>query len=459
MDSGLRKGMVTVLTANIINLMFNLLTNFLLPKYLSVDSYSAIKSFQLYVMYVGIFSMGCADGMYLRYGGKELKKLDKAELKSGLRTFRWLLAIESAILLCIVPFLHDKVLSAFVLTIMSLNMTSYFKNLYQAVGEFRKYGNILNLTTILTFAVNMLLLFFIGTDDYFLYLIGYGAVNALIWGLLEFHARSLFRDVSGSAGISFRLLCRDTRMGVTLMVGNFSSILLTSMDRWFVKAMMGSVQFAQYSFAVSLEGFLNAAITPITVTLYNYFCKHDDKETIKKSRKYVLMFSAVVIAAAFPAKFIVEHYLANYVEALPVLFILFGSQLFYISIKGIYVNLYKAKGKQAAYFTKLVLVLLIGALLNWLFVRIYPFKEAFAFGTLLSAAIWLILCVLDFKEYPLDIREILFALAEIAMFLLLGFYAGAVLGLLVYSILTAVCAYILFRRELCEALLAVKKAL
>ena len=54
--------------ANVISLLFNLLTSFLLPKYLSVDGYAAIKTFQLYVVYVGLLHLGYADGMYLKYG-------------------------------------------------------------------------------------------------------------------------------------------------------------------------------------------------------------------------------------------------------------------------------------------------------------------------------------------------------------------------------------------------------
>ena len=77
MDKKLQKGIFAVLLANIINVIFSLATNFLLPKYLSVESYAAIKEFQLYVSYVGLFHFGFVDGIYLKSGGKDLnKKLD-----------------------------------------------------------------------------------------------------------------------------------------------------------------------------------------------------------------------------------------------------------------------------------------------------------------------------------------------------------------------------------------------
>ena len=47
--NNLKKGIITILKANLINLIFYLLISFLLPKYLSVESYAYIKSFQLFV--------------------------------------------------------------------------------------------------------------------------------------------------------------------------------------------------------------------------------------------------------------------------------------------------------------------------------------------------------------------------------------------------------------------------
>ena len=50
MDKRLQKGIIAVFLANAINVLFSLATNFLLPKFLSVESYAGIKEFQLYPM-------------------------------------------------------------------------------------------------------------------------------------------------------------------------------------------------------------------------------------------------------------------------------------------------------------------------------------------------------------------------------------------------------------------------
>jgi O-antigen/teichoic acid export membrane protein len=435
-----------VLLSNAINLIFNLLTNFLLPKYLSVGSYAAIKTFQLYTTYVGIFALGYADGMYLRYGGKQFEKINHEELKSCLKSFRLMMLAESIIIIPLTLLYQDKVIIGFALTIFTMNMTSFYKNLYQAVGEFKKYGRILNWTTIATFAVNMSLLFIIKTDNYFIYLIFYALVDAIIWFWLEINFYHFIKSNTPSS-FSLRLIVEDIKNGFLLMIGNFSNILLSSMDRWFVKVMMTSAQFAYYSFAVSMEGFLNVAITPITTTLYNYFCNNTEESSVIKIRRYVMIFGTLIAAAAFPAKFIIEVYLTNYNGSSNVLFILFGTQMIYVIIKGIYVNLYKATKQQNKYFIRLVLILAIGALLNYIFVKIYPYKEAFAFGTLVSAFIWLLFCIMDFKRYNFSFREWLYLCSELIGFILLGITVNSIIGFIAYMCLTVILLVLLMRKE------------
>ena len=69
-ENNLSNGILTVLISNIYILVLNVLTSFLLPKFLSVDSYAQIKTFQLYIGYAGLLHLGYVDGMYVRNGRK-----------------------------------------------------------------------------------------------------------------------------------------------------------------------------------------------------------------------------------------------------------------------------------------------------------------------------------------------------------------------------------------------------
>jgi len=68
----MRRNILYVILANIISLVLSVLLNFILPKYLSLNSYGMIRTYTLYISYAGFFSLGYNDGMYLKYGGKML---------------------------------------------------------------------------------------------------------------------------------------------------------------------------------------------------------------------------------------------------------------------------------------------------------------------------------------------------------------------------------------------------
>lgn len=449
MSNSLKKGIFYVFLANVINLIFNLITNFVLPKKLSIGSYADIKTYQLYVSYAGLFHFGFVDGMYIKYGGKNINSIDKRDLKINLNTLRLFQIIISALFLFVSIITRDIVLIFFSVSIVPLNLGNYFKQLYQATGEFSLYGKIMNITTALIFIANMIWIFIFKVDNPFYFLASNVVAYIIVWIFLEIDCKKYIGNIKSIfPTFSFKELITNIKAGILLTIGNLSSILLTSMDRWFVKALLNTVAFAEYSFAVSMENFMNTAVTPVTITLYNYFCKTIDHKKIHNVRNYIMIFSTAIVACAFPAKFILEKYLHKYTNSIDVMFLLFAAQIFYIIIKSIYVNLYKANRQQRLYFVKLASVIFVGFLFNIICFKIVGVKESFAVGTLLSAIYWYILCIVDFKWIKLNVKELLYPFFEMAIFLICGFYLKAIIGFIIYIVCTIVVAKIFMTKEI-----------
>lgn len=458
MAVSLKKGLFYVLVANLINLGFNLITNFVLPKQLSVDSYATIKTFQLYVSYVGLFHFGFVDGMYLKYGGKSIREIGYQDLLTNLSTLRIFQMVLSLVCVGISIIVNEKVLLFFSLSILPLNMANYFKQFYQATGEFSLYGKIMNANTILIFCANMMWIFALKADNGFYFLFSNVVVYFVIWIALEINSRQKLVQEKKMLVFSVKELIDNIRSGILLTVGNLSSILLTSMDRWFVKFLLNTLAFAQYSFAVSMENFMNVAVTPVTITLYNYFCKNNDLDKLIKMRNYVMLFATYIVACAFPARFILEVYLTKYIGSSQVMFLLFAAQIFYIIIKSIFVNLYKAQKRQHVYFIKLLAVIVLGFVFNIICFKVYPLKESFAVGTLLSAICWYFLCLPDFKEIKYKIKELMYPFIQVITFLVCGFCFPSIPGFLIYIVETFLVSYIMLTDEVSYAIhMVVKK--
>lgn len=447
-NGGIKKGILAVLSANLINLFFNLFINFAQPKFLSVDSYAAIKTFQLFVSYVGIIHIGYIDGMYLRYGGMNFNSVDKIELSRSISTLR-VFQFGVEIVCCAVAIaLKDAVLLFVALSIMPYNMGSYYKSLFQATGEFKKYGRIMNANTISGFLLNFVLILLIRTDYYVVYIFFYVISYVLIWLYLEkqfitkglIESNSLFK-------FDIREFTCNIKKGFTLMLGNFSSTILTSIDRWFVKAFLENASFAYYSFAVSMENFLNLAITPLTITMYNYFCINKEKHQIVRARNYVTIFAVFLPVSAFPAKFILETFLQKYILSVGVMVCLFAAQTLYIIIKSLYVNLYKVKGLQTVYFKKLLVIILLGIIFNYTFFLVMKNKEAYALATLSTAIVWFVLSLFDFKDIAYNFIQIVHIFTSIMLLIIFGNTLNAILGCTLYLLIIVPFTFLVYREE------------
>lgn len=443
-SDNLKKGLILVFIANAINLFISLTNGFILPKYLSVETYADIKTYQLYANYIGILALGYSDGLYLNFGGKKISSVGKDNINIARGNLVVLQGIITVLGIAFAFAISDKILLITAISIVPVNVAAAYKNIFQATGEFKSYSKILNYTSILTFVGSMVLLFVFKSDNSLLYIIWTVAVTFIIWILME---RKVIVEYKNPFGLQVDLknLAENIKSGIVLMLGNFSSILMTSIDRWFVKALLTVQDFAYYSFVVSVENLIAIFITPVVTTMYNYICTTTDMAPIKKIKKICLIFSVFLISSAFPAKFILEVYLQKYLPSQYVLFILFLTEIFYMLIKGIYVNIYKARKQQNIYFFQLVAVIVIGALLNGIAYLITHSNEGIAFATLATVIIWYVVCCISVKEILPDWRENLLLIVVVPTFLVCGFKLPSILGFVVYLLVSIIMSVVLMR--------------
>ena len=60
----------------------NILMSLIFPKLLTIEDFGYWQLFLFYSSYVGFFHFGINDGIYLRYGGKNLETINKDILNS-----------------------------------------------------------------------------------------------------------------------------------------------------------------------------------------------------------------------------------------------------------------------------------------------------------------------------------------------------------------------------------------
>lgn len=75
----------------------------------------------------------------------------------------------------------------------------------------------------------------------------------------------------------------------------------------------------------------------------------------------------IIIGGMFFVKFIIKYYLPQYMDACEIIIYLLGAQVFYLIVKGIYVNIYKSNKQQNRYFLQLLAMTVVAFILNTIF--------------------------------------------------------------------------------------------
>ncbi len=436
-----KKGIFYVLIANIINLLVGLFAGFVLPKMLSIETYSDIRLFQLYITYLGILHFGFSDGMYLRHGGKAIGSIDRKEVLDEFKTFKLFQLVVTVLAVIASIILQNKILLFCSLVILPVNVGNYLRNLYQAVGEFKRYSKFTNINTLLIFFINVILLFIIKTDDPNIYIVMYAVAYFAYWVVLEIENRKLFGATKAKAKKEY--LKSDIKTGFFLMTGNFCNVIFTSIDRLFVQFLMGKIKFAFYSFAVSVENLINVFINPISTVMYNYLCNNREANKVRLLKRVILVFGAAILVFIYPAKFVIMKWIPNYTEAIPVLFMLFAAQFVSMIVRCVHINLYKSNKQQNRYFSFMILVVGISVVLNLLFFNIFRTMEVIAIATLITNIIWLIMGEIDMKKYVLRTKEYMYIVVVLVTLFATMAIESAWIGLLIFVVVTVVATLFL----------------
>jgi O-antigen/teichoic acid export membrane protein len=453
--TGMKKGIALIILANLINLVIGLVNGFVLPKFLSVESYAMIKTFTLYSTFAGIFHLGYLDGMYLKYGGRDMMAVSSKEYGTDLLNVTIMQLILSLVLLFVGYLNDDFVLSAFAVSLLLINLISCFQMFFQATGEFKLYSSALNYGTILSLVISLVLVFLIKTDDAKLYitaLLFSNLVVVIYIGLLLNVKIHFLRKQN----ISMAAVKENISTGIVLMIGNFSNSLFTSIDRWLVKILMTTFSFATYSFAISIDALINVFIHPLFVTLYNAFCKDHSADRVLNIKRLVLMWGFIIILLAFPAKWFVENYMDKYNAAIPLIFILFCSQVFYAVIKGVYVNYFKALKMQKQYFRQIMIMLIVGVIFSLLLYITFKTMMSLAVAGLLTAIIWLLANEIRFKELRFNKNDWIYFTTLVVIYIVSGLYLPSILGFFVY-LLSLIALSSIFMRQQANMLLEMVK--
>ncbi len=406
---------LTVLSSNVVGLIVGIVNGFVVPRILGITEYALLKTFTLYASYIGVFSLGFVDGIYLKYGGIEPKSINRYTLRKELSVFVLIEASISVILLVSSLFSNSVVLLLFSIFLVGSAISGFIRMLFQATGRFKDFSLLNVFLPLLNLVGTVIVLFFLRVER--AYALMFSQIVVTYISVLIFLPR-IFKSLSNEEqNVHSSRTLSLVVVGFPIMLGNLSATFFYSMDRWFVKILLRTEDFAFYSFATSMIGMVMILVSSVAMTFYPMLARrHREEVLIKTLKSYLLILGAFAAAAYFGFDFVVRWMLTDYNPSLEVIEILFAGFPAIAVINAIYVNMYKAQKVEKKYLFTVFGMMAVSLGLNALAVIIDRSNWAIAAATTIAFYFWFFFSSKDFKGTRTNLREIAYLVGFLIVF-------------------------------------------
>ncbi|MGU8502458.1 lipopolysaccharide biosynthesis protein [Clostridium perfringens] len=451
----LKSNILRIFSANFLTMISGVIIGFVVPAVLSVDSYAYLKTYTFYLSYIGLLHFGFIDGMYLKYGGKELEALDKREFKLEHRVFIIIQSIITIFFIGLAFYKNDMIIFLFALSIVPINTVAFYKLFYQSIGDFKKYVNVSYVYTLIYLITNVLLAIVFRSKNYIGYCITSILANGIVFLYLEYKFVIEFTKIKVKYD---RKVWNNIKVGFFILLGNLSVVMFYAIDRWFIKLFYTVNDFAYYSFAISMLNIINVLVSAISVTFYNYLAKDENEEKVKKLKRYFIILGAFASLGYFALAGIVNIILKKYILSLNIIAISFAAYPYMIVINALYVNLYKARKNEKKYLKVVLLMVIISTIYNTIAMLLSKNSVAIAIATTLSFITWYIYSSRDFKYLKSTRKESIYLFINLIGFLLASNFLNWFLGGVTYFIIFLISTWFIFKEDVIQEVnLIIKK--
>lgn len=441
------KNTIYVVGAQSINLLLGIARTLILPILLGLTNFGYWQVYLLYMSYVGIFSLGYNDGIYLRYGKYEYEDLPKEIFRSSIRIF---IIIQLVIMLVTSTFIisepdSSKQLSIFwaSLNIPIAGLTGVLIHVLQITNQLKKYSfyTILDKVAVLIIIITMLSL---KIDNFIIIIVADTLSRVLVLGLMMNSCREIIFGKGSGPNLAFKETFENIRVGIKLMIANFAGMLVLGFGRFLIERTESIETYGTYSFAVSTMNLVLVLITAVGLVIYptlNRLDKSNYSSYFIKLNQILVVFGFGLLIVMFPLKIFIISFMPEYVDIFKYLSIIFAI-IFVQSKMQILINpYYKLLRKE----NMMLNANLVGVIIAAMFIiPLYMMTKSVtmvAIGTLIAMMIRLYLSEISLKKEQgiANNRNIIIEVLGLFIFINCGLLDNIYLGLTGYFII-----YLLF---------------
>jgi O-antigen/teichoic acid export membrane protein len=449
----LLKNFSYTLISNLVSLVVSSLLVLVVPKLIGIEEYGYWQLYLFYVSYVGFLHFGWNDGIYLRYGGKEYKELDKGLFFSQFCMLFIVQIVIAIIMFAFSIFFIDDA-KVFILKMVAVCLVIHnvrFMLLYilQGTNRIKEYAKITLIDRIL-YCLLIILLLLLGNRQYKL-MIAADIIGRLI-SLL--YAMYCCKEITFSNISNFYFSISETmnniRVGIKLMVANIASMLIIGVVRLGIERVWDISTFGKVSLTMSISNLMMIFINAVGIIMFPILRRNNESRLpfiYTTMRNFLMTLLLGMLIAFYPLKFALSAWLPQYAESLMFMALVFPICV-YEGKMALLINTYlKAMRKEKL----LLFVNVVSVILS--LISTVTFTAVLKNLTLSVVSIVILLafrCVLAemFLSKILNIsvyKDIVLEMTMSLIFILTGWFLGPWFGIIIYSI--AYGLYLIIKRK------------
>lgn len=306
-----------------VSFLASVVTSLLVPKVFGVEEFGYWQLFIFYVSYVGFFSLGAIDGLYLIHGGESRDVIDKR----GVISQYWLSVCYVTLFSLTVGLVGALLLfdgkRAEVLLFTSLysiasHLAASLGIILQTMNETKAYSRSVMIDRG-SFVILLVVPLFLRIDAFEIYTVLYIVAKLLCLLYCLYKMRDFMTVGLDSLPVTLQGVWRSIRVGIKLTVSNIASSLILGVARALIDAAWGIEVFGKVSFALSIVNFFLMFVSQASMVLFPALRQGTEAERRSFYRGIRDMMEVAfpgIYLLYFPAVWLLTLWLPQYEESM-----------------------------------------------------------------------------------------------------------------------------------------------
>ncbi|WP_226528035.1 oligosaccharide flippase family protein [Metabacillus niabensis] len=443
------------LISNLVSMFISTIVILIVPKFIGIEEYGYWQLYLFYSSYVGFLHLGWNDGVYLRYGGKEYKDLDKNLFFSQF----WMLVILQVIVgitILVIATLFaadlDKLFIFKMIAICTIIVNVRYMLIYilQGTNRIKEYAKITMIEKVLYCCLILLLLFLLGIRQYNLLVLAdiIGKTASLLFTI--YYCRDIvFRRMS-EFYFGIGEMWKNISVGIKLMFANIASILILGIVRFGIERTWDVSTFGKISLIISISNLIMIFINAVGIVMFPMLRRINEQELPRIYtilRAFLMSILLGILIIFYPLKITLSIWLPQYVESFLYMALIFPMCL-YEGKMSLLINTYlKSLRKERVILNVNIITVVLSIILTIVCTSVFKSLTLSILSIVLLLAFRCVLAEV-FLSKILNIavkKDILLEIIITFLFIIISWYVNSMSAALIYLVVYGL--YLLIKKK------------